>query len=107
MDDLMYDVEWTYEGNTFTATVHADHGKALLDRLKAGGAENVIARRIPTEKPAAQAQQEPEHRGPKPGDLCRIIGNYEVAHLDCDEFADGVVTDVRTGKIVRRLPKVG
>lgn len=48
MDDLMYDVEWTYEGNTFTATVHADHGKALLDRLKAGGAENVIARRILT-----------------------------------------------------------
>lgn len=39
---------------------------------------------------------------PKPGDLCRLLGNYEVEHHDCDEFADGVVTNVLTGKIVRR-----
>lgn len=39
---------------------------------------------------------------PKPGDLCRILPNYEVQHYDCDEFADGVVTNILTGKVVRR-----
>lgn len=38
---------------------------------------------------------------PKSGDFCRILGNFEVEHYHCDEFADGVVTNVITGKIVR------
>lgn len=42
---------------------------------------------------------------PKPGDLCRLLGNYEVEHYECDEFADGVVTNVITNKIVRRTPQ--
>lgn len=37
----------------------------------------------------------------QPGDLCIILGNFEVQHYDCDEFADGVVTNVLTGKVVR------
>ena len=38
----------------------------------------------------------------KPGDRCRLIGNYQVQHADdCDEWAGGTITDVRTGKVVR------
>lgn len=36
------------------------------------------------------------------GDRCRILGDYKVEHYDCDEWADGVVTDVRTGKRVEK-----
>lgn len=43
-----------------------------------------------------------ETRKPQPGDLCRLLGNYEVEHYDCDEHPDGVVTNVLTNKIVRR-----
>lgn len=45
-----------------------------------------------------------ETREPQPGDLCRLLGNYEVEHVDCDEHPDGTVTNVVTGKIVRRNP---
>lgn len=34
------------------------------------------------------------------GDRCRILGDFKVEHYDCDEWGDGVVTDVRTGKRV-------
>lgn len=34
------------------------------------------------------------------GDRCRILGNFRVQHIDCDEWPDGTVTDVRTGKRV-------
>jgi len=35
---------------------------------------------------------------------CRIRGNgqYEVEHWDCSDYADGIITDVRTGKIVAK-----
>lgn len=36
------------------------------------------------------------------GDRCRILPDYQVEHYDCDEFGDGVVTDVRTGKRVNK-----
>lgn len=36
------------------------------------------------------------------GDRCRILSDYKVEHYDCDEWADGVVTDVRTGKRVEK-----
>lgn len=35
------------------------------------------------------------------GDRCRILSNYRVEHYDCHTYADGVVTDVRTGEVVR------
>lgn len=48
----------------------------------------------------------PENDAPVPyvyqkGDRCRIIGNFQVKHFDCDEWADGTITDVRTGRKVR------
>jgi len=36
------------------------------------------------------------------GDRCRILGDYKVEHYDCDEWGDGVVTDVRTGRRVEK-----
>lgn len=41
----------------------------------------------------------------KPGDLCRLLGGGLVEHWKCDQWRDGVVTDVRTGTVVepRRL----
>ena len=49
-----------------------------------------------------KADAEPAVRTLKPGDLCRILDNFEIEHHGCDEHPDGVVTDVRTGKVVRR-----
>lgn len=36
-----------------------------------------------------------------PGDHCRFLPNYEVEHWDCEEWGDGVVTSVLTGRYVR------
>ncbi|QAU07436.1 hypothetical protein SEA_ALLEB_104 [Microbacterium phage Alleb] len=36
------------------------------------------------------------------GNLCRILPDFKVEHYDCDEWADGVITDVRTGKPVAK-----
>lgn len=37
------------------------------------------------------------------GDRCRFADDGStVTHFDCDIYADGVVTDVRTGKVVNR-----
>ena len=43
-------------------------------------------------------------RGAMPGDRCQLIGDYKVRHVEpcSDGHATGVVTDVRTGKIVER-----
>lgn len=43
-----------------------------------------------------------EERQYKKGDRCRLLGDYRVEHHDCDEWADGVVTDARTGKRVQK-----
>ena len=37
-----------------------------------------------------------------PGDKCRILGNFEVEHWECDEHPDGTVTDARSGEVKRR-----
>lgn len=36
----------------------------------------------------------------KPGDACVILPDNKVQHYGCNMYADGVVTDVRTGKVV-------
>lgn len=39
------------------------------------------------------------------GDHCAITGSEgarTVTHYDCDMFANGTVTDVRTGQVVQR-----
>lgn len=38
-------------------------------------------------------------RTAKPGDRCRILDD-RIEHWDCDEHANGTVTDARTGKVV-------
>lgn len=42
------------------------------------------------------------HVGPKPGDLCRLLGDGLVEHVaPCrDHYATGTITNVRTGKVV-------
>ncbi len=44
--------------------------------------------------------QEPQY---KPGDRCRMIGNFRVEHADdCDEYVGGTITNVITGKVVTK-----
>lgn len=45
-----------------------------------------------------------EERQWSPGDKCQLIGDYKVRHIEpcADGHKTGVVTDVRTGKIVER-----
>lgn len=46
--------------------------------------------------------------GPQSGDLCslgrELLPAHMVTHYRCDDYADGTVTDARTGKIVKRAP---
>lgn len=39
----------------------------------------------------------------KPGDACRLLGNYLVEHVDCGEYPEGTVTNCVTGEVVRRV----
>ncbi len=34
---------------------------------------------------------------------CRLIGKFECVHKDCSMYADGIITNVLTGKIVGRM----
>ena len=43
-----------------------------------------------------------EERQYKKGDRCRILADFKVEHYDCDEWGDGVITDVRTGRRVEQ-----
>jgi hypothetical protein len=37
------------------------------------------------------------------GDRCRILKEgHQVEHYDCHTYADGVITDARTGKVLNR-----
>lgn len=42
------------------------------------------------------------------GDLCSWgrapVTAYMVTHYRCDDYADGTITDARTGEIVKRAP---
>ena len=38
---------------------------------------------------------------PMPGDLCRLLGDYQVEHYRCDQYPDGTITSVATGAILR------
>lgn len=39
----------------------------------------------------------------KPGDRCRMIGDFKVQHADdCDEYVGGTITNVITGKVVTK-----
>lgn len=29
---------------------------------------------------------------------CRMLPNYEVEHLDCEDYADGVITKISNGR---------
>lgn len=42
---------------------------------------------------------------PKPtaGDLCRLVGGFNVEHYRCDDYADGTVTNL--GKVTKPAPK--
>lgn len=51
---------------------------------------------------SAREAVENEERVYQKGDRCRLLGNYRVEHYDCDEWGDGVITDVRTGKRVEK-----
>ena len=37
----------------------------------------------------------------KPGDLCRLLGDYQVEHYRCDQYPDGTITSVVTGAVLR------
>lgn len=40
---------------------------------------------------------------PKSGDLCSLLYNATlVEHWKCDQYTNGTITDVRTGKVVTR-----
>ena len=39
------------------------------------------------------------------GDYCYLSSDFTVTHFRCDDYADGTVTDARTGKIVVLAPK--
>lgn len=42
-----------------------------------------------------------ETTGPKSGDLCRLLPGGQAEHYRCDEHADGEVTRVYDGAIMR------
>ncbi|QDK03355.1 hypothetical protein SEA_ROMAN_114 [Microbacterium phage Roman] len=54
------------------------------------------------EEAARKEAEKDEQVGYRKGDRCRILGDYKVEHYDCDEWGDGVITDVRTGRRVER-----
>lgn len=66
------------------------------DQMKKGAEElEALVDRLFPEEP------EPEARGTKPGDLC-WTENGVVHHKTPCEFPDGTLTDVRTGRVIKR-----